>query len=76
MYVTLSEAADYLECTEKQVRQLVFQKKIRAIYDGKDYLVNTAQFDTHLKQIEQYRAMMQEILNQPIPETLYVKDED
>lgn len=76
MYVTITEAADYLELTEKEIRQLIFQKKIRAVYDGEQYLVNTAQFDTHLKEMEKYRALMQEILSEPIPDSIFVKDED
>ncbi|WP_067843158.1 excisionase family DNA-binding protein [Amphibacillus sediminis] len=76
MYVTIEAAAEYLKISEKEVRQLIFQQRIRAVHDGEIYLVNTAQFDTHLKQLEKYRALMQEILNQPIPESIYVKDED
>lgn len=76
MYVSITEAADYLELTEKEVRQLIFQDKIRAVHDGKQYLVNTAQFDTHLKEVKKYRALMQDILSEPIPESPFIKDED
>lgn len=76
MYVSIAEAADYLEIAERDVRQLVFQGKIRAVHDGEQYLVNTAQFDTHLKEMEKYREMIQEFLSEPIPESPDVKDED
>jgi len=76
MYVSISEAAEYLEISEREVRQLIFQGKIRAVHDGDNYLVNTAQFDSHLKEMEKVRALMQEYLSEPIPESFYVKDED
>lgn len=76
MYLTIAETADYLEISEKEVRQLIFQKKIRTIHDGKAYLINQAQFDTHLKQMENYRQEIEAYLNEPIPEDIDVKDED
>lgn len=76
MYVTIAEAAEYLELPEKQVRQLVLQNRIRSIFDGEQYFVNTAQFDSHLKEMENYRVMIQEYLSEHIPESLYVNDED
>ena len=76
MYVSIAEAADYLEIAERDVMQLIFQGKIRAVHDGEQYLVNTAQFDTHLKEMEKYREMIQEFLSEPIPESPDVKDED
>ncbi|SEN69448.1 DNA binding domain-containing protein, excisionase family [Amphibacillus marinus] len=76
MYITIAEAADYLDLSEKEVRQLVFTQKIKAVYDGKQYLVNKGQFDAHLREMEKYRAVMQEILNEPIPESAFVRDED
>lgn len=76
MYLTVKEAAEYLLTTESAVKSLIQQKKIRALYDGNDYLINKEQFSTHLKQMEKYKQLVEEILNEPIPEDLDVKDED
>lgn len=76
MYLSLSEAATYLDLTEKDVRQLIFQQRIRAIYDGDTYIINRDQFAGHLKQMEQYKQQLQAYLNEPIPEDIDIKDED
>lgn len=76
MYISIKETADYLEISEQEVRQLIFQQKIRALYDGENYLVNKDQFQSHQKQMEKYRQMMQEYLQEPIPEDIDIKDED
>lgn len=76
MYISIEETATYLEITEKEVRQLIFQQKIRAIHDGEQYLINKDQFSTHLEQMETYRQQIEEILNEPIPEDIDIKDED
>jgi excisionase family DNA binding protein len=76
MYITIKETAEYLSITEETVETLVKQKKIRALYDGQQYLINKDQFTTHLKQMENYKELIQEILNEPIPEDLDIKDED
>ncbi|MCZ0701684.1 excisionase family DNA binding protein [Natronobacillus azotifigens] len=76
MYISIKETADYLEISEPEVRQLIFQQKIRALYDGENYLLNKDQFQTHQKQMEKYRQMMQEYLQEPIPEDIDIKDED
>lgn len=51
-------------------------KKIRFVFDGESYLIYQGQFQTHIKQLEQYKELVQEILNEPIPEDPDVKDED
>lgn len=76
MYLTIKETAEYLSIPEATVKNLIQQKKIRALYDGSDYLINKEQFKTHLKQMEKYKQLVEEILNEPIPEDLDVKDED
>lgn len=76
MYVTVPELAEYLSMSESKVKSLVLQGRIRAIYDGEQYLVNKEQFSTHFEQVEKYRMMIQEYLNEPIPEDIDVKDED
>ncbi|MDR6125050.1 excisionase family DNA binding protein [Bacillus sp. SLBN-46] len=76
MYLTIKETAEYLEMPEATVKGLIQQKKIRAVFDGEQYLVNKDQFSTHLKQLEKYKELIEEILNEPIPESIDVKDED
>ncbi|AIW87716.1 helix-turn-helix domain-containing protein [Bacillus mycoides] len=76
MYITIEEAAEYLKLPKSYVEDLIQQKKIRALFDGEQYLINKEQFNTHLEQMEKYKQLVEEILNEPIPEDMDVKDED
>lgn len=76
MYLTISETAEYLSIEESKVKALVLQGRIRSIHDGEQYLINKVQFTTHFEQIEKYRKMIQDYLNEPIPEDIDVNDED
>lgn len=76
MYLTIKETADYLSMSESSIEALIKQKKIRAIHDGETWIINKEQFNTHLKQIEKYKHLIEEILNEPVPDDLDIKDED
>ncbi|PKR79162.1 hypothetical protein CEY16_05265 [Halalkalibacillus sediminis] len=76
MYLTIKETAEYLELPEAYVEKLIVQGKIRSIHDGERFLVNKSQFDSYFDQMEKYREMIQEYLNESIPEDPDVKDED
>ncbi|MCA1010298.1 excisionase family DNA-binding protein [Halobacillus halophilus] len=76
MYLTLTETAEFLDLPEEYVLKMIRGNKIRAVYDGEQYLVNKSQFSTHIEQMEKYREMIQDYLNEPIPEDPDVKDED
>ncbi|HDR4320957.1 helix-turn-helix domain-containing protein [Bacillus anthracis] len=76
LYITVEEAAEYLNLPKSYIEELIQQKKIRALFDGEQYLLNKEQFNTHLEQMEKYRQLVEEILNEPIPEDMDVKDED
>ncbi|MBU8880374.1 excisionase family DNA-binding protein [Bacillus sp. FJAT-29790] len=76
MYLTIKETADFLSYPESYVESLIQQKRIRAIYDGEQFLINKEQFTTHLKQTEKYKELVEEFINEPIPEDLDVRDED
>ncbi|RLQ93809.1 helix-turn-helix domain-containing protein [Falsibacillus albus] len=76
MYLTIEETAEYLSLPEPYIEALVLQKRIRAVHDGKQYLINKEQFNDHLEQVEKSRKQMIEWLNEPIPEDIDVKDED
>jgi excisionase family DNA binding protein len=76
LYLTVKETAEYLSVPEATVKSLIQQKKIRALFNGEEYLIYKEQFNTHLKQMEKYKQLIEEILNEPIPESIDVKDED
>jgi excisionase family DNA binding protein len=76
VYLTVKEAAEYLSMPETQVENLIFQRKIRAIHDGGQYLVYKDQFNTHLMQVEKYKKLVEEIMSEPVPEDIDIKDED
>ncbi|PEA07727.1 hypothetical protein CN425_19590 [Bacillus cereus] len=76
LYITVEEAAEYLNLPKSYVEELIQQKKVRALFDGEQYLLNKEQFNTHLEQMEKYKQLVEEILNEPIPEDMDVKDED
>ncbi|MCT2537482.1 excisionase family DNA-binding protein [Aquibacillus koreensis] len=76
MYLTVKETAEYLDMDEQYIQKLILTKRIRALFDGEQYLINKEQFNTHKEQVEKYRELIQQILNEPIPEDIDVKDED
>ena len=76
LYITVEEAAEYLNLPKSYIEELIQQKKIRALFDGEQYLLNKEQFNTHLEQMEKYKQLVEEILIEPIPEDMDVKDED
>lgn len=76
MYLTIKETAAYLSMDESIVRAYVLQGKIRAVYDGENYLINKEQFTTYFEQVEKYKKLIQAYLEEPIPEDIDVKDED
>ncbi|WP_142383452.1 excisionase family DNA-binding protein [Bacillus sp. V3-13] len=76
MYLSIKETADFLSVPETYVEKMIQYKQIRAIHDGEQFLINKEQFNTHLKQMEKYKKLIEEVLNEPIPEDLDIKDED
>ncbi|MEH7465592.1 excisionase family DNA-binding protein, partial [Priestia megaterium] len=40
MYLTIKEAAEYLSFPEEYVQKLIQEGKVRAIFDGENYLLN------------------------------------
>lgn len=76
MYMTVEETADFLSMPIDQVKRYIAEKKIRAVFDGEQYVVNSAQFETHLEQVEELKRQIDEWRNTPIPEDIDVKDED
>lgn len=74
--MTVKEASEYLSMPEPQIEKLIFQRKIRAIHDGGQYLIYKEQFNTHMEQVEKYKKLVEEILSEPVPEDIDIKDED
>ncbi|WP_062197322.1 helix-turn-helix domain-containing protein [Massilibacterium senegalense] len=76
MYLTVKETAAYLEMPESYIVQWIHEKRIRAVFDGEQYLINKEQFNHHLKQVENMKKQWEEWLTEPLPEDIDVKDED
>ncbi|NSL52538.1 excisionase family DNA-binding protein [Calidifontibacillus erzurumensis] len=76
MYLTVKETAELLSMPESYVQSLILQKRIRAIYDGEQYLINKEQFNTHFEQLEKIKKLLDEMNSEPIPDDIDVKDED
>ena len=73
LYITVEEAAEYLNLPKSYIEELIQQKKIRALFDGEQYLLNKEQFNTHLEQMEKYKQLVEEILNEPIQKIWMLK---
>ncbi|KMY48840.1 excisionase family DNA-binding protein [Peribacillus loiseleuriae] len=76
MYLTIKETAEYLSMPESYIESLILQNKIRTVHDGEQYLIYKDQFKTHFEQVETYKKQLEDILSEPIPEDLDIKDED
>lgn len=76
MYLTIRETAEHLSMPETHITRLIQQNRIRAVYDGSQYLINKEQFNQHLEEIEKVKKLLDEWKNEPIPEDYDVKDED
>ncbi|MFZ3589671.1 excisionase family DNA-binding protein [Bacillus sp. DJP31] len=76
MYLTIKEASEYLSLSESALERLIQERKVRAIHDGEQYMVYKDQFNSHIEQMEKYKKLVEEVLNEPIPEDIDIKDED
>lgn len=76
MYLTVKETAEYLSLPADFIKRLIQQKRIRALYDGEQYLIFKDQFNEHLEQIIKWKERWEAENNEPILEDWDVKDED
>jgi excisionase family DNA binding protein len=76
MYLTIEETAEYLDLPVDFIKNLIIQKRIRTVFDGEQHLINKEQFNRHLEQVERYKKLLVEEMNEPLPEDWDVKDED
>ncbi|WP_102027780.1 helix-turn-helix domain-containing protein [Salirhabdus sp. Marseille-P4669] len=77
MYLTIDEAAEYLNISINRLKNLIVQGKIRVIHDENgEVLIFKEQFKTHFEQLEKYKVLVEEWAKEPIPEDIDIKDED
>ncbi|HWK23497.1 MAG TPA: DNA-binding protein [Ureibacillus sp.] len=76
MYKTVAETARDISMPEEQVLRYIYAGRIKAVHDGKQYLVNSTQFDTYHEQLERIKEEIEIWRNTPIPEDPDIKDED
>ncbi|GGG25299.1 hypothetical protein GCM10007425_19870 [Lysinibacillus alkalisoli] len=76
MYKTANEIAIELNMPIQQVLRYIYEGRIKAVHDGEQYLINSAQFDTYHEQIERIKEEIDIWKSTPIPEDIDVKDED
>lgn len=76
MYLSIEETAEYIQLPVSYVESLIQQGKIRAVFDGENYLINKGQFTTHMEQLEKYKKLFAEWQAEPLPEDKDIKDED
>ncbi|WP_134701717.1 excisionase family DNA-binding protein [Ammoniphilus sp. YIM 78166] len=76
MYLTIKETAEYLNFSEDFIKHLIREKRIRALFDGEQFLINKEQFNDHLEQMEKWKKLMELEAEEGIPEDIDYKDED
>jgi len=76
MYKTVEDTAVDLGMPQSQVLQYIYNGQIRAVFDGEQFLINSAQFDTYHEQLARIKEEIEIWKNTPIPEDMDVKDED
>ncbi|GLC88075.1 excisionase family DNA-binding protein [Lysinibacillus piscis] len=76
MYKTIEETAVDLGMSEEQILRLVYEGRIRSVYDGQQVLINSGQFTTYFEQLERIKEEIDIWRSTPIPEDIDVKDED
>jgi len=76
MYKTVEDTAVDLGMPQSQVLQYIYNGQIRAVFDGEQFLINSAQFDMYHEQLARIKEEIDIWKNTPIPEDMDVKDED
>ncbi|WP_100404849.1 excisionase family DNA-binding protein [Bacillus solitudinis] len=76
MYVKVAELAAYLNLSEGYVYDQIKLGHIKAVFDGKEYLINKEQFIWHKEQLDLKRIQLAQEQQEPLPEDWDAKDED
>ena len=58
MYKSIEETAIDLGMPEDQVMRLIYEGRIRSVYDGQQILINSGQFSTYFKQLERIKRKL------------------
>lgn len=72
----MSETAKDISMPEEMVLRYIYEGRIKAVHDGEQFLINSAQFETYHEQLKQIKEEIELWRNTPIPEDIDVKDED
>lgn len=76
MYVTVTELADYLGLPSEYIEQQIQLGHVKAVFDGRHFLLNKEQFVWHKEQIDKKRRQHALEQEEPLPEDWDAKDED
>lgn len=76
MYKTISEVAEELQMPVSQVQRYIFEGKIKAVDDGKEWLINMDQFTLYFEQLEHLKEQIKNYWEEPLPPDRNIKDED
>ena len=76
MYKTVEQTAKDIHMSESQVMRYVLHGRMRSVYDGEQFLINSQQFTTYFEQLEQLKHEIDIWKATPIPEDIDIKDED
>ena len=76
MYKSVEDTAVDLGMPQSQILQYIYNGQIRAVFDGEQFLINSAQFDMYHEQLARIKEEIEIWKNTPIPEDMDVKDED
>ncbi|MFS8630424.1 MAG: excisionase family DNA-binding protein [Bacillales bacterium] len=74
MYMTIQEAAEYLAIPETEILKLIQSGKIRAVYDGEQYVINIDQLNT-LKQRGYLFDDLYDYFCEPVPDEVYLRED-
>ncbi|MBS7344408.1 MAG: excisionase family DNA-binding protein [Caryophanon sp.] len=75
-YKNVEETAKDLGMPQSQVLKYIYEGRIKAVFDGEEFLINSGQFDTYYEQLERIKEEIEVWRNTPIPDDMDVKDED
>lgn len=76
MYKTVEETAKDIGMPEHQILHYIYNGRIKAVYDGEQFLINSRQFDAYHEQLERIKEEIEIWRSTPIPDDVDVKDED
>lgn len=76
MYLTIPAIAEYLGMPVSQVAKYVQEGRIRAVYDGEQYMINKEQFKNYFEDLDRAKQEIEEFRkNLALPDR-DIKDED